>query len=68
MTTFPSVPQPRATPAARPRRASESQPSSTEAGTRLSDFFQIPQILRARFRCMTSFTSPGHILYLRFLL
>ena len=24
-----------------------------------TEFFQIPQILRARFRCITSFTSPG---------
>ena len=41
--------------------ASESQPSSSDAKTQLPDFFQIPKILRARFRCMTSFTSPGHI-------
>ena len=26
-----------------------------------TDFSRIPKILRARFRCMTSFTSPGHI-------
>ena len=25
-------------------------------------FLKSPQILRARFRCMTSFTSPGHTL------
>ena len=34
--------------------------------TRLT-FFKIPQILRARFRCMTSFTSYGQIFYLGFL-
>ena len=27
--------------------------------TQLTDFFKIPQILRARFRCMMPFTSPG---------
>ena len=41
--------------------SSESQPSFSEAGTQLTDFSQILQILRTRFRCMTSFTSPGHI-------
>ena len=41
--------------------SSESQPSSSDAKTQLTDFSQIPQILRARFRCMTSFTSPGQI-------
>ena len=30
-------------------------------------FFKIPKILRARFRCMTSFTSTGQPFYLRFL-
>ena len=48
--------------------SSESQPSSLDARTQLTDFFQIPKILRVRFRCMTSFTSPGHIFYLGFLL
>ena len=38
----------------------ESQPSSSDAKTQLTDFFQIPQILHACFRCMTSFTSPSH--------
>ena len=46
---------------------SESQPSSSEARTQLTDFSQIPQILRARFRCTTSLTSPGHNSYLGFL-
>ena len=39
----------------------ESQLSSSDAKTQLTDFSQIAKILRARFRCMTSFTSPGHI-------
>ena len=44
MTTFPSaLPPPCATPATRPQRASKSQPSSSEAGTQLSDFFSNPQ-------------------------
>ena len=38
----------------------ESQPSSSDAKTQQTDFSQIPQILRARFRCMKSFTYPGH--------
>ena len=45
----------------------ESQPSYSEAGTQLSDFSQITKILRVRFRCMASFTSPGNISYLGFL-
>ena len=40
---------------------------SSQTGTQLSDFSQIPKILRARFRCMTSFTSHDHISYLGFL-
>ena len=40
---------------------SESQPSSSDAKTQLTDFSQIPKILRARFRCMTSLTHPSHI-------
>ena len=39
----------------------ESQPFSSDAKTQQTDFSQIPKILRARFRCMTSFTPPGHI-------
>ena len=46
--------------------SSESQPSSSGAKTQHNEFSQIPKILRARFRCMTSFTSPGLISYLRF--
>ena len=38
--------------------SAESQPSYSDAKTQLTDFSQIPQILRARFRCMTSFSSP----------
>ena len=47
--------------------SSESQPSSSDAKTQLTDFSQILQILRARFRCMTSFTPPDPISYLGFL-
>ena len=46
--------------------SSENQPSSSEAGTQLC-FFSDPQILSQRFRCMTSFTPPGHISHLGFL-
>ena len=35
----------------------ESQPASSHAKTQLTHFFQNPQ----NFRCMTSFTPPGHI-------
>ena len=38
---FSICPKPRVTPDAKPRWASESQPSSSEAGTQLSDFSQI---------------------------
>ena len=44
----------------------ESQPSRSDAGTQLSAFSQIPQILSQRFQCMTSFTPPGPISYLEF--
>ena len=47
MTTFPSV---QTTASA----SSESQLFSSNAKTQLTDFFQIRQILRARFRGMTS--------------
>ena len=40
----------------------ESQPSSSDAKTQLTDFSQIPKILRARFRYMTSFTPPVTLL------
>ena len=36
--------------------------------TQLTDFFKIPKILRARFRCMTSFTSTGQPFYRIFIL
>ena len=52
----------RGAPGAQIRLASagpESQPSSSQARTQLTDFSQIPKILSLRFRCMTSFTSPG---------
>ena len=45
----------------------ESQPSSSEAGTQLTAFSQIPKLLSPRFRCMTSLTSPGPNSYLGFL-
>ena len=41
--------------------SSESRLSRSEAGTQLPAFSQIPKILSPRFRCMTSFTPPGHI-------
>ena len=44
----------------------EIQPSRSDAGTQLTGFSQIPQILSPRFRCMTSFPLPGHISYLGF--
>ena len=34
--------------------------SLSEAGTQPTDFSQIPKIWGPRFRCMTSFTPPGH--------
>ena len=46
----------------------ESQPSRSDAGTQLTAFSQIPQILSPRFRCMTSFTPSGPISYLGFIL
>ena len=59
---FSVCPKPCVEPATRPRWASESQPSSPGGKTQLTDFFSNSprQILRARFRCMTSFTSPSH--------
>ena len=46
--------------------SSESQPSSSQAGTQQTAFSQIPKILSPRFRCMTSFTPPGLISFLGF--
>ena len=67
MLTFPSAP-PTTTMRGTPPQTTglisanpESQPTSSDAKTQLTDFSQISKILRARFRCMTSFTSPGHI-------
>ena len=45
----------------------ESQLFSLDTKTQLTDFFQILKIIRARFWCMMSFTSPGRISYLGFL-
>ena len=47
--------------------SSGSQLFSSDAKTQITDFFQIPKILRARFQCRTSFTSPGLNFYLGFL-
>ena len=58
MMTFSSAPTTRVAPATRPLRASDSHPSSSDRKTQLTDFFKSPKVLRARFRCMTSFTSP----------
>ena len=43
----------------------ESQPSRLDAGTQHTAFSQIPQMLRPRFRCMTTIT-PLVISYLGF--
>ena len=66
MRTFPSAPATRDI-RRKVSASSESQPSSSEAKTRLPDFSQIPKIFRARFQYLTSFTSHGHIFYLGFL-
>ena len=58
MLTFPSAPPPQTTGLI--SASPESQPSSLDTKTQLTDFSQILQILRERFRCMTSFTSPSH--------
>ena len=60
MTTFPSAQNHARHP---PQGLDELRKStvSSDAKTQLTDFSQIPQILCARFRCMASFTSPGHI-------
>ena len=47
----------------KPSASSESQPSPSDAKTPLSDFFQFSKILGARFRCMTSFTSPHPVIF-----
>ena len=63
MLTFPSAPQHTQHPDTNHGSdlgELESQPSSSDTKTRLTDFSQIPKILHARFRCVTSFTSPGH--------
>ena len=46
---------------------SESRLSRSEAGTQLTAFSQIPQILSQRFRRMTSLISPGFNPHLGFL-
>ena len=64
MRTFPSAPhhvRPLSQTTDLVSASFESQPSSSQARTQLTDFSQIPQILWARFRCMTSFNSPGLI-------
>ena len=67
MPTFPSDPPTTTTHGTQPQTtvlisaSPESQPSSSDAKTQLTDFSQIPQILRARFQGMTSLTPPGHI-------
>ena len=62
MMTFPSPPN-----HVRHLLSSKSQPSS-DGKTQLTDFFQIPKILHAPFRCMKSFPLPSPVFYLRFLL
>ena len=50
----------------RPRWASESRPFSfgVQFSTPLTDFYKIPKILRARFRCITSFTSTFYWIFI----
>ena len=61
LTTFCPPPRPRCSTRGKASASSESQPSSSDAKTQLTDFSQIPQILRTHF--MTSFTSPwSHLL------
>ena len=47
--------------------SSECWLSRSEAGTQLTDFSQIPQILSPRFRCVMSLKYPGPNSYLGFL-
>ena len=54
MLTVPSAPKSRVTPADSPRRANESQPSSSEAKLNSLTFLKN---LSPRFRCVTSLTS-----------
>ena len=60
---FSICPSSHAAPVARkfvwPLRALKVDPSRLVSSSQLNYFFKIPQILRARFRCMTSFTSTG---------
>ena len=72
MMTFPSPPT-RVAPVAHkfvwPQRAPKVDPSRPESSSQQTDFLQIPKILRACFRCMTSFTSPSpNFLYGSFIL
>ena len=65
MLTFPSAPnhvQPRPQTTGLASASSESQPSSSDAKTQLTDFSQLSKILCV----ITSFTPPGHISYLGF--
>ena len=60
MLAFPSAPTTLVAPSTRPLQAIESHPSSSDRKTPLNWlFFKSPKILHERFRCMTSFTSPG---------
>ena len=62
MLAFPSAPPTRVALVAHkfvwPQRAPKVDPSHSESSSQLPDFFKSPQILRARFRCMTSFRFP----------
>ena len=42
-----------------PQQAPKVDPSRSESGSQLTDFFKISKILCARSQCMTSLTSPG---------
>ena len=63
------LPKTRVAPATRPReQAKVNRLHPRQDSTQLTDFFKIPKILRARFRCMTSFTSTSQPFYRIFIL
>ena len=65
---FSICPKPRAHPTqGHSEQAKVNRLLPRQDSTQLTDFFKSPKIFRARFRCMTSFTSSRHIFYLGFL-
>ena len=57
----PLPPPLRAAPTAKPRRTPKVNRLLRTLKLNSTDFSQIPKIICPRFRCLTSFTSPGHI-------